>query len=212
LQKNAENRGKVLDQKFEYRTLEESLTILLERAKVSSLSLGEILSILSGKGRSLILILLSLPFCLPLQIPGLSTPFGLIICFIGLRMAFGKHIWLPKKILQKKISFKTLKKTADRTLSWIKKIRPWIYPRLDWACHHQVMQVINGLEIGLLGIFLALPLPVPFSNLVAAWSIFFIALGILEDDGLFVILGYVLSLLSLFILLMLIFFFGKALY
>ncbi|MBA3957133.1 MAG: exopolysaccharide biosynthesis protein [Parachlamydiaceae bacterium] len=184
----------------EHRTLEESAQALRTKAALGPVSIGDILELLSGKGRSLILMLLSLPFCQPIQIPGFSTPFGLVIAFLGLRMAFGKHIWLPKSLLAKEISAKFLLKITDSTLKLVKKARRWIYPRLVWVCRHPIMEILNGLMIVLLGIFLALPLPIPFSNLIAAWSIFLIGFGILEDDGLLVIIGYVMSLLSLIVL------------
>ena len=61
------------------------------------------------------------------------------------------------------------------------------------------MHIINCLAICILGIFLALPLPIPLSNLTAAWSIFLIALGILEDDGVFVLIGYLISFLTIIV-------------
>lgn len=177
-----------------YLTLEERILIL--QKKGSFFTIGEILHTLSGKGQSLILLLLSLPFCLTLQFPGLSTPFGLVIAFVGLRMAFGKQIWLPKSILAKKITPRTLQKIAGKTLKLVKKMKPWVNSRLVWLCHHRVFHIINALLISVLGIFLAMPLPIPFSNLLAAWSIFFIGLGILEDDGIFVLAGYLISLFT----------------
>ena len=178
-----------------FRTLEEEILLLQEEAKAHVLTIQDILRILSGKGRPLLLLLLCLPFCQPIQIPGFSTPFGLAIAFIGLRMAFGKRIWLPQKLLKKMISQDLLIKITDKTLGLVRKMKQWIHPRLNWVCHSPLMEKVNGLMIFLLGIFLALPLPIPLSNLAAAWSIFFISFGILEDDGLFVLIGYILSLL-----------------
>ena len=186
-----------------FRTLEEGILLLRQGAKGAPLSIGEILRILSGKGRSLILILLTIPFCQPIQIPGLSTPFGLAIAFIGLRIVFGKRIWLPKKLLVKKIPSPAFEKITDKTLALVRKIKPWIHPRLIWMCHSPLMKKGNGLIIFILGIFLALPLPIPLSNLTAAWSIFLVGLGVLEDDGAFVLIGYLLSFLTVtFFLLM----------
>ncbi len=179
-----------------FKTLEKSILNLQKEAEAAPLSIKDILHILAGRGRPLILIVLCFPFCLPLQIPGLSTPFGLAIAFIGLRMSFGKEMWLPKTLLAKKIKKSTLKKITEKILSILKKMRRWIRPRLDWLCHSSVMHILNGIIIFLLGIVLALPLPIPLSNLVAAWSIFFIALGILEDDGVFVLIGYLITLLT----------------
>lgn len=179
-----------------FRTLEEGIVLLRQESKDKLLSIAEILYILSGKGRSLILILLSIPFCQPIQIPGLSTPFGFAIAFTGLRILFGKRIWLPKKLLEKKIPSATFEKITDKTLAIVRKIKPWIHPRLIWMCHSSFMEKGNGLVIIILGIFLALPLPIPLSNLTAAWSICLVALGVLEDDGVFVLIGYLLSLVT----------------
>ncbi len=187
-----------------FRTLEEEIALVQQKGAVNPLSIAEILQVLSGKGRSLVLILLSLPFCQPIQIPGLSTPFGLIIAFLGLRMTFGKKIWLPDRLLTKTIPDKVLSSITDKTLKLIRKIRRWIYPRFTWLCHSPIMEKMHGLAIFVLGIFLALPLPIPLSNLTAAWSILLVALGLLEDDGLFIFLGYLVSVLTLIFALVLI--------
>lgn len=189
----------------EDRPLKEDLDVLLEKARRNpTLLIEEILEILSGKGRSLILIFLSLPFCQPLQIPGLSTPFGIVIAFIGLRMAFGKRLWLPKKILSKSIPSTTIQKVTKKSLKMMNKMRRFIHPRLSWLCDHALMKVVNGLLIVLLGVFLALPLPIPLTNLAAGWSIFLVSLGLLESDGICVIIGYLVSLLTItFFILML---------
>ena len=176
--------------------LEERMMLLLKEAEAPSVSLEKIANILSGKGQCLMLMLLSLPFCQPLQIPGLSTPFGMVIAFIGLRLSFGNHIQLPQKVRSTQISSTLLKKMAKSTLWFVGKVQFLMHARLQWICQHPVLKKINGLMIVVLGLFLALPLPIPLSNVVAAWLIFLISLGILEDDGLFVVIGYGLALLA----------------
>lgn len=178
------------------KSLEQAVLKLQKKAKESPLSLEKILKTLSGKGRSLIIIILSLPFCQPLQIPGLSLPFGLVIAFFGLRIAFGKQFWLPQKLLQKKISYTSLKKSTDRMLWVIRKIQFLIHPRILPLTSNPVAVTINGLVIFLLGILLALPLPIPLSNMVAAWGILLMGLGMFEEDGVFVIASYVVFVLT----------------
>lgn len=177
-------------------SLEEDILLLQKKGKNSSLSIGEILNILSEKSDPLIILFLSLPFCQPLQIPGLSTPFGITIVFISLKMACGKYLWLPKSILDKSISPQILQKITEKTLWLLKKMNRWIYPRLAWLYCYPISLIINSFLISVLGILLALPLPTPFSNLMAAWSIVFIALGLLKDDGVFILIGYLFSLLT----------------
>ncbi len=173
-----------------FNTLEEEILILQEKTNGAPVSVEEIFQILSEKGWALIILLLSLPFCQPIQIPGFSTPFGLAIAFFALRLILGKDLWLPKNILAKSIPSDILGKITDKALYLIRKIKPWIHPRIDWMCHSFLMHMINALIIFIMGIILALPLPIPLSNLTAAWSIFFIALGVLEDDGVLVLVGY----------------------
>lgn len=178
-------------------TIEEDILELERRAVDSPLTIKEILEILSKNGELLAILILCLPFCLPIQIPGFSTPFGLAIAFLGLKMTLGKYAWLPKSVLEKTMPPSTLKKITHNVLWLVRKIKRWTYPRLSWLFQNSVSEIFNGLLITLLGICLALPLPIPFSNLLVAWSIFLLSLGLLEEDGLLVIFSYVLSLFSL---------------
>lgn len=181
-----------------YTSLQEGIRLLQHQTKTSAVSIKQILSVLPGKGRLLIILIFSLPFCQPLQIPGLSTPFGIVILFIGIRMIFGKQMWLPKRLLKKTIPPRIFNKITTVTLKYLKKMNRWIHPRWPWIGRNPIMDIVHGSTIMLLGFLLALPLPIPFSNLAVAWPLLFLALGLLEDDGLFVLIGY-LSALATFI-------------
>lgn len=182
---------------YQVRSLEDNLLLILDKVDGRTITLETLVNSLSGRGYPLILILLSLPFCQPIQIPGFSAPFGILIALSGLRMAFHKRPWWPQWLLKKEISFKTLEKIIHKSLWLIKKIKRFVHPRLVWICYNPILQRLHGVVIAMLGIFLALPLPIPFTNLIAAWAILFIGLGLLEDDGLLVSLGYVLALACL---------------
>lgn len=179
-----------------YSTIEDNLLAIQQLGLESSLSIGEILNILSKKGLFLTILILSLPFCQPFQIPGFSLPFGLAIAFLGLKMVFGRYTWLPNRILSITITSNRLQTIIEKILWLTRKMKRWTYPRLVWMCHTPVLQIINGLLIFILGIFLAMPLPIPFSNLIAAWSIFILGLGLFEDDGILIIIGYLASLIT----------------
>lgn len=77
------------------------------------------------------------------------------------------------------------------------KMKRFIHPRLEFLCDRGKIQTVNGLLIFLLGILLALPIPIPLTNLVAGWSIFLLNLGLFESDGFFVIIGYLASLITI---------------
>lgn len=180
-----------------YSTTEEEILLLQKMSKDAPVSIGAILHTLSGSGQALFVIFLCLPFCQPLQIPGLSTPFGLAIAFMGLKIAFGEYAWLPHFLVIKEVSSATLQKITDKTLRMFEKMNRFVYPRLTWLCNSKAFKILNGMLIAGLGILLALPLPIPLSNLMAAWTIFFFGLGLLKDDGVFIIVGYVLTLVTI---------------
>ncbi len=183
---------------LKFSTLEDEFLNLKDAIQNSqSLSIGKILKIMHGKGRSLIMMILALPFCQPLQIPGLSTPFGLIIAFLGIRTIFGNSILLPKFLVEKKLKRETLEKIIKSGLTLVKKFKNVLHPRLIFLCQSKSMRIFNEICIILLGLFLALPLPIPLSNLIAAWAILSLNLGILKNDGLIVLFGYFFFLVSL---------------
>lgn len=190
--------------------LEQVFLELEERSEKTTLTIQNALETLSGRGYPILLILLSIPFCQPIQIPGFSTPFGIIIAFIGLRVAFGHHIWLPESLLSKTISSSVVKKLVKYGLWLNRKVKRITKERMEYLCGSS-FQVFNGVLLFLLGIFLALPLPIPLSNLMAAWAILLISFGLLERDGYFIIAGYVMAFICLIVILG-IFFFIKGIF
>ena len=171
--------------------------MLLSSANEKAVSLREVLHVLAGRGQAVLLILFSLPFCQPIQIPGFSTPFGVLLSFIGLRIAFGHRVWLPKTILERKISFKTLKKISEIAVKITNKLKFLISTRLTWLLTNPILHVIHGLMIALLGVLLALPIPFPLTNFFTAYPILAFGLAFLEDDGVMIIVAYVLSIICL---------------
>ena len=53
-----------------------------------------------------------------------------------------------------------------------------------------------GFGIVVAGLGLTLPLPIPFSNSIPAWAILLLAIGMMEKDGLFVLLGHLTALFA----------------
>jgi len=68
--------------------LSEDLQHILDHADGEGVTIGKVVEILRGRGLDVLVILLALPFCTPIPLPGLSTPFGLVLMFLGLRIAF----------------------------------------------------------------------------------------------------------------------------
>lgn len=192
-----------------YNLLAETLNKFIDENKESEIPISQLIEKLAGKGQALIVMLFSLPFCLPIQIPGLSTPFGILLIFVGIRISFGHSIWLPNFLIQKKIPQATFKKIAEMIIKVTNKLKFLIWTRLVWLVKNPVLHMLHGITIAFLSFFLALPIPVPFTNLLVAFPLFFFGLALLEDDGLLILFAYFLTILGS-IGLFAIFWFGKA--
>lgn len=176
----------------------ESLQTLVDMAKQGgTIKIKEIFTLFAGKGAAALLIILSLPFCLPIQIPGFSTPFGILLAFMGVRIAFGHHLWWPKWILEKPLQAELVEKLAEKTIKAVVFMQKMFHPRLSFLVNTPWIHRLHGLLTALLALFLALPLPLPMTNLLSAFPIFFIGIGLLEDDGVAILIGYFLAFVAL---------------
>ena len=184
-------------------SIESDLESILGELDSRLWTIQELFDVLRGKGYPFLIILLSLPFCQPIQIPGFSTPFGLVLVFIGLRMTFGHRIWWPQWILKKQIPTQVLKIVVQKSLSFFRFLRPLLHPRLTWLCENGFYRFHGGFVVLMSGL-LALPLPIPFSNMLVAWALLLLGLGLIEKDGGFVCISYTLGLTGLFLLIFLI--------
>lgn len=180
-----------------------------EASEDASIAIGEIFAMLAGRGYAALLILFSFPVCLPIQIPGFSIPIGLLLGFLGLRLAFAKHLWWPEWVLQKEISSTSLITIVDHLIAFFEsKKMHFLHPRWPFL-FRPFFHRLNGILVFLLAAFLALPLPIPLTNLLSAFPILALGLGLLEDDGLFILIGYGLFLISA-VMIAALFIFGAA--
>ena len=129
-----------------------------------------------------VLTLIAIPFV------GLSTPFGLAIALVGSQLMIGRRQpWLPARARRRELTMAML----DRVLGLLTRRTR----RLAGLSHRRWEVVIQprliGAGIVLLALGLALPLPIPGSNLIFLIPLFIYAIGVLERDGLWIVLGHV---------------------
>lgn len=173
--------------------LSDDLREILDCAAGNALSLRQIVDVLRGRGFDVLVIILVLPFCQPIPLPGLSTPFGLALMFFGFRIALRQRPWLPDWLMRREISYETLHKIVTMTAAVAKRLEKVIHPRLRFVKSWWSFNALNGLAIASSAFLLMLPLPIPFSNTIPAWSIMLLALGMMEEDGAVIVLGYLMA-------------------
>lgn len=179
----------------EFKDTSESLKAALERTisemRGERVTLRELVEQIGEQGMLLLCALLTIPFLLPVSIPGVSTVFGLAIILIAVGVTLNRTPWLPSKIMERPIETEKLKSTLEKGVSIVGKIETVIKPRLKGLTDGAAINRFNGLMIMFGGILLMFPLGlVPFSNTLPAFAILFLCLGISQRDGLFVLAGY----------------------
>lgn len=178
------------------RRLSEEFALILREFEVETVTLREVIVLLHGRGFVLLLLLLALPFSTPVPLPGLSTPFGLIIALIGARLAFGEKPWLPAKLLDTRLPPRVFARVFEFARRIILGFERLLRPRLLWVTGSARREQLHAVPIVLCALLLLLPLPIPFSNTLPAWAIMLTAAGLLERDGVFIFAGYGMTLLS----------------
>ncbi len=172
--------------------LSTDLRELLREAAGRSMTLGELEGMLKGRGFGMLLLLLALPFTFPIAIPGLSVPFGLVIMVIGVRLAAGRKPWLPAFVLRREVKYALLEKIVGIGLKLAVKMEKVVKPRMHFLQRWPGMLNLIGLGIASGGLLLSLPLPplIPFSNTIPAFAVLFLTAGMIERDGLLVLIGH----------------------
>lgn len=169
---------------------------LRERIGTGPVTLREVIYTLRGRAYLVLLILLALPFTTPIPLPGLSTPIGLAIAFIAMRLALGQRPWLPKK-LQRKVLPAGFFEKLFAVAAWVLRLlESFLRPRWPLIGANRSALRVHALIMLIAALVLLLPLPIPFSNTFPGWTILLLAAGMLERDGLFILLGYLTFILG----------------
>jgi hypothetical protein len=175
------------------KPLSETLGDVASSITGSSITLRQLFAMIGEQGLLLFCILLIIPFLLPVSIPGVSTVFGAVIILIALGVILNRVPWLPARLMDREFETAQLVPTLKKGAQMLTRVDRVIRPRLHALTEGAVVSRINGLALLLGGILLIFPLGlIPFSNTLPALAILFLSVGILQRDGLFILLGYVM--------------------
>ena len=172
------------------RKLSEELADLRSRFTEQPVTLREVILVLRGRAYLLLLILLALPFCTPVPLPGLSTPFGLAIALISLRLALGQHPWLPDKLLRKQLPAGFFAGVCAAAAGLIRLLEKFLRPRATLLTDVGLLRQVHAVMMFIAAVMLLLPLPIPLTNTFPAWVILLVAGGLMERDGVAITAGY----------------------
>ncbi len=174
--------------------MSKKLIAALDRVKSDNkITFGELADELRGDALMIISLMCILPFMQPIPIPGISSVLGLIIVLQAIALITTGKPLLTEKLKRVEIDprkFEIIYKAAKRFSAITNKLATYPLPSIVLS---RPNKIITGIWLILMSGFLALPLPIPFSNFIPAIAIFFLCLGILEEDLILSICGQMFS-------------------
>ncbi len=180
------------------RKTSELLEEIIHSIKDEHVTLRDLLAMMGESGLLLLCALLSLPFLFPVSIPGVSTVFGAGIVLISAAITFNRLPWLPGKLADRRLESGRLKPVLERGVTMLRRFDRFFKPRLTGLASGAVVNRINGLVLMGAGLLLMAPLGlIPFSNTLPGIAILLLAAGISQRDGLVVLAGYVMVVLTI---------------
>ncbi len=176
----------------EYQTDRTSTTVSKLSSEIPNegITFKDFLELIGEQGGLLSCIILVAPFLFPVSFPGSSIPFGLAILLINVGIISKRHPLIPGRIMDYKISQNSMLKILNgmsRILSSLDKVTK---QRLTLMIDGPLMGNLNSSIMILCSFLLMLPLPVPLTDFIPAYSILFLALGSIERDGYLIFAGY----------------------
>jgi hypothetical protein len=156
--------------------------------------------LVGGLGRStfgVLLFIATMPAFIP--IPGVAGALsGPLVVLVGLHLLILlRKPWLPDFIARRGPQRSTLirfDRVGDRWLRWLEKL---VRPRLTIVIDHPVATVFTGLQLVLLGVLLALP--IPFTNFLFAGLLLLYALALLERDGALMLISWAAGVAAVYV-------------
>ena len=156
-----------------------------------NITLLQLLEHMRGRAFGLVMVLLAILSLIP-NLFGHAILTGLLILVLGVQMTLGFiHIRLPRRILEMSFSRSGIRKVMGAAAPKIARIEKLLKPRLIFMTEDIGKRVIGLIVIPLSILIL---IPFPFSNFVPAFSILVLSLGLIEKDGLVVLIGILISL------------------
>lgn len=150
------------------------------------LTLRELVAAFGERGFGALILVLSLLALLPWP-PGGKAVFGLPIILLSIELALQRdQVWLPRWILRASVSRSAFGRGIRRIMRPVRFVENLTRPRLLFMTG-EVADVFTGVVCVLLALMMALP--IPFGDMLPGVALALFALGMMQRDGVAVLLG-----------------------
>lgn len=185
----------------QFRNPEVRLSEALETTRLAvtghRVTLRELLGLVGEQGLLVFCAILGMPFLLPVTLPFMSTALGLPMLLIGVAVVMNRVPWLPERLLDHALPSETVQHVLERAAHTAGRFEHLVRPRLLGLTASPAINSVNGIVLVVAVLLLMAPLPlVPFANTLPAIGIILLCLGMAERDGIVILCGHAVTIVS----------------
>lgn len=179
-----------------HRSTSEALLAIVRAFPKERMTLQDLMDGLGERSFGFVLLLFGVLSAIAI-VPGLATITAIPLLFFGLQMLAGYRTpWLPKSISERSFAKADLLATIERAVPAMRWVETIAKPRLTFLIGRFGERLL-GLLVFILAAVIALP--GPGTNFAPGVAIAFMAIAIIERDGLLVFVGVLASVFALYI-------------
>lgn len=169
----------------------DMLLELLEQNPKREITVAELIVGLKNRVLGFVMMLFAVPCILPMP-PGIPFICGLVLMTCGLHLLVGREaLWLPRFVADRSIARTVLEKMVAIAVPVARRLERLCRPRWAWLTSRGGRAGTGAIVI-LLSIILLLPIPF-IGNMPPGLAISILALGLIERDGLVILVGVLAS-------------------
>ena len=171
------------------------LIAIAEAEDKERISVGDLLEALKRRALGALMFIFAVPTALPMP-PGVSAVLGAPLLFLTLQLMFGMQPWLPKLITERSLSRVDFHRVVRTVAPWLARAEGVMRPRLTFLAHRPFVYLLGFASFAMAFILF---LPIPLGNMLPSVAICIMALGLLERDGVWILLGLLVAVVSVVI-------------
>ena len=168
------------------------LTAIAEAEDRDRISVGDLLEALKRRALGALMFIFAIITALPMP-PGVSAIVGAPLVFLAGQLMLGMNAWLPKLISDRSLSRVDFHRVVRVASPWLARAEGIMRPRFTFLARRPAIHLIGFVALVMALLVL---LPIPGANMAPSVAICIIALGMLERDGVWIVIGALVGIVS----------------
>ena len=156
------------------------------------ISIGDLLTALKRRALGALMFVFAIITALPMP-PGVSAIVGAPLVFLTAQLMLGMNAWLPRIITDRSLSRVDFHRVMKAASPWLARAEGIMKPRFEFLAKRPAVYFFGFVAFVMALLVL---LPIPGANMAPSIAICIIALGLLERDGVWIVLGALVGIVS----------------